>query len=119
MKQTTELLSLFRVRWCRSSVNGNPRWCFLASATTGIMREIKTSTDNGWAYGCNIGNMKVGTVIRVTYHETRGGNLIADKWDNSRTAGTDIGQEFEALKCAQQLRTAIANSETSHKPARL
>jgi hypothetical protein len=119
MKQTTELLSLFHVRWCRASVNGNPRWCFLARTPAGTMREIKTSTDNGWAYGCDIGRMKVGIAIRVTYHETRSGNLIADKWDDSRTAGSDLNAEFSALVDSAHLRATIKNPETPHQPVRL
>ena len=119
MKQTTELLSLFHVRWCRASINGNPRWCFLARTPGGDMHVIKTSTDNGWAYGCDIGRMKVGTAIRVTYHETRGGNLIADKWDDSRTAGVDLDQEFKALVDLAQPRSDIQNPQTPNQPVRL
>lgn len=119
MKQTTELLSLFHVRWCRASVNGNPRWCFLARSPEGDTRELKTSTDNGWAYGCDIGRMKVGTAIRVTYHETRGGNLIADKWDDSRTAGADLNAEFSALVDCGRLHKTIPNPQTPHQSVRL
>jgi len=119
MQQTTELLSLFHVRWCRTSVNGNPRWCFLASTPEGETPEFKTSTDNGWAYGCDIGRIKVGTAIRVTYHSTRNRNLIADHWDDGRVAGSSLIPEFDALVEAAQLRTAIANPHKSHQPVRL
>ena len=119
MKQTTELLTLFHVRWRRASVNGNPRWCFLARTPEGAVRKVKTSTDNGWAFGLDVSSMKVGTAIRVTYHETRGGNLIADKWDDSRTAGVDLNQEFNALVDLAQLRATIQNPQTPHQPVRL
>lgn len=83
------------------------------------MRKIKTSTDNSWAFGLDLTSMKVGTAIRVTYHETRVGNLIADKWNDSRTAGVDLNQEFTALVDLAQLRADIPNPHTTHQPVRL
>ena len=119
MKQTTELLALFNVKWRRASVNGNPRWCFLARTPGGALRKIKTSTDNGWAFGLDIGSMKVGTAIRVTYHESKTGNLIADKWDDSRSAGADLNAEFSALVDSAQLRASIEDPLTHQQPIRL
>ena len=83
------------------------------------MREFRTSTDNGWAYGCDIGRMKAGTAIRVTYHATRTGNLIVTHWDDGRSTGTSLATELDALIEAAQLRVAVTPAQISHQPVRL
>lgn len=119
MGNQTALLRLSFVRWCRASVNGNPRWAFTAWTADGDLLELRTATDSGCAYACNIGWLRTGTILRVQYHETLTGNLIAHLWDDSRTAGVDLNTQFDALSEAAQLNADIGDPQTIHQQTRL
>lgn len=104
MKTTTELLRLFQVARLKPSVNGNPRWEFSAWTATGELREVRTASDVSSGYACDLSRLNVTTsIVRVSHHETRTGNLIADQWGDSRSTGADLRAQFEAEVEAAEL----------------
>jgi hypothetical protein len=118
MKKQTALIRLLSVRWSRASVNGNPRWAFTGVTVNGQPIEMKTATDSNCAYACNIGRLRSGSVLRVVYHETAAGHLIADRWEDSRLAGLDLENIFkEGYEItSQEPWMALTAAEASNLP---
>lgn len=115
MKNQTELLSLVSAKWLPSSVNGNPRWRFTARTAKGQYVEFKTASDVSSAYETNLSFLKCGDVIKVRFHETAAGNLIANQWIDSRASGLNLTGQFEALELAAQLRALTDSQNPTHQ----
>jgi len=111
-KQQTGLFTLFHRKWRRATINGNPRWGFIAIATDGEVFEFKTASDHNSAYGCSLDRLRIGTAMRITYHETAAGNLIADIWDDQISAKADLDGEFERLRLVEHEKQILAAAMT-------
>ena len=103
MRTTTELLRLRHAKYLKPSVYGNPRWAFRAETHTGVLLHFRTASDVGSCYACDLSRLKSATIIRVSHHETRAGNLIARRWVGSHSAGDDLTAQFKAQAEASEL----------------
>lgn len=119
MKQQTVLLRLLHAKPLNHSANGGARWAFAASEAGGSIRRFKTASDVGSAYETNLSRIRAGSVIRATYHETRGGTLMVRHWIDGRAAGQDLTAEFEALEARRQLQLDVPEQQSDPKPCRL
>lgn len=90
MKYHHVLLHLIRVEQLTYSVNGNPRWQFTGVAYDGRLLTFKTAGNASSGYSCNMNRLNARDRLKVKYHETSTGALIADGWDDSRSAGVDL-----------------------------
>jgi len=119
MKEETKLLRLFHAKQRPNSVNGCPRWKFSARTASGDMWEFKTASDVSSSYSCNLSRLKPSTVIRVRFHETATGALMADSWDDGRSSGIDLDSQFAELEMACDLQAGLRDPRTSSTPVRL
>jgi hypothetical protein len=119
MKHHTVLLRLFHAKPLPHTVNGGARWSFVARTADGSMLEFKTASDVGAAYETNLSRIKVGSVIRATYHETRSGTLMASHWEDGRAAGKDLTAEFDALDLRCQIQADVCQPQCNQPTVRL
>ena len=119
MKHETKLLRLSHVKPLPHSVNGNPRWKFYAREANGVMQEFKTASDVSSAYGCNLNCVRAGRVIRARIHETATGTLMVSIWDDSRAAGVNLDDEFDALELKTEMRLEVRDPQTPTTQTRL
>ena len=90
MKYHHVLLHVIRVEQLTHSVHGNPRWRLKGIADDGRILTFKTSGYASSGYRCNMNCLKVRDRLKVKYHETSTGALIADGWDDSHSAEGDL-----------------------------
>ena len=119
LKNHTVLLWLSHAKQLPASVNGNPRWLFYARPAGGTMEKFKTASDVMSAYGFNFDNLKLGDVIRATYHETAAGTLMVTVWGDCRSLEVNLTDEFDALELKHQLYVEVRNPQTSSTQRRL
>ena len=119
MKHQTVLLRMFYAKPIPNTLNGNPRWKFIAHTANGPMQEFKTASDVSSAYGCNLNCVRAGRVIRARYHETATGTLIVDCWDDVRSSGIDLDGKFEILELQHELRANTRDPQTTPSTLRL
>jgi hypothetical protein len=74
------LFKLAYVWQLKHSRNGNPKWRFVAQSAKGAFLEFYTTADAGSASSCKLHGVAQSTLIKVAYHETPSGRLIADAW---------------------------------------
>lgn len=115
MKSITQLMRLIHAERINSSVNGNPRWMFIARTPSGIVMRFKTASDVQCAYGCDLARLNPSTVIKVEYHWTQANNIIADHWDDGRKSASDLSIEFTALEEASQLAQKAMPSQARNQ----
>lgn len=74
------LFKLAYVWQLKHSSNGGARWRFVAQSATGEFLEFQTAADVESAYSCKLHGVAQSTLVRLAYHETPSGKLIADSW---------------------------------------
>lgn len=81
MKQHTERLYFDGYDQLAHSAIGNPRYEFTARTRGGQLMTFTTASSASSAYQCSPRRLRRDDMIRVTYHRTATGSLIADSWD--------------------------------------
>ena len=74
------LFKLAYVWQLKHSSNGGAKWRFVAQSAKGEFLEFRTAADAGSAYSCKLHGVAQSTLIKVAYHKTPSGTLIADVW---------------------------------------
>ncbi|ODU50886.1 MAG: hypothetical protein ABS92_01685 [Thiobacillus sp. SCN 63-374] len=74
------LFKLAYVWQLKHSRNGNPRWRFIAQSANGVFLEFQTVANAGSTSTCKLHGVAQSTLIKVAYHETPSGKLMADAW---------------------------------------
>ena len=106
------LFKLAYVWQLKHSSNGGPKWRFVAQSANGEFLEFRTAADVGSADSCKLHSVAQSALIKVAYHETPSGTLIADVW--SLASQEEIAM-WDAAVNGGQSSQASAITATSFK----
>lgn len=104
------LFKLAYVWQLKHSKNGNPKWRFVAQSAKGAFLEFHTTADVGSASSCKLHGVAQSTLLKVAYHETPSGKLMADSWDLASSEEIAMWDSWKAGKKPSPASTITADS---------
>lgn len=104
------LFKLAYVWQLKHSRNGNPRWRFVAQSAKGVFLEFHTVADAGSTSSCKLHGVAQSTLIKVAYHETPSGKLMADSWRLASPEEIALWDSWTAGKKPSPASTITADS---------
>lgn len=105
------LVRIARAVYQRGDRLGRPRWRITGVSEDGQPVEMRTRPGVSASYGCRLDSC-LGDVLRVTYRQTPGGQLVADHWERGDFEGAFAAAAERAslaLNCSEQARRALDN----------